>query len=51
MAHQSQVEIPDEVAWKIFTKGISQEEAKRKVVTTGEHRLGRQVISMLTFMI
>ncbi|MEM7511167.1 MAG: hypothetical protein AAF388_09565 [Bacteroidota bacterium] len=50
-AFNSQVEIPGDIAWRIFTRGISQEEAERKVVISGEHRLGRHVLSMLTFMI
>ena len=48
---QSSVNIPTDIAWRIFTRGISQEEAEEHVVIHGDQKLGRHILSMLTFMI
>ncbi|MEM8897571.1 MAG: hypothetical protein AAGC85_05675 [Bacteroidota bacterium] len=45
------VNIPDDIAWRIFTRGISQEEAEQDVAILGDQKLGRHILSMLTFMI
>ena len=45
-----QVQIPREIAWRIFTKGISQAEAESLVHISGEKALGRPVLDMLAIM-
>ena len=50
-AFQSRVNIPDDIAWRIFIRGISQEEAEQDVVIHGDQKLGGHILSMLTFMI
>jgi hypothetical protein len=44
------VSIPGEIAWRIFTKGITKEEAKLLVVISGEKHLGEHILSMLAVM-
>lgn len=44
------VEIDEQVAWRIFTKGISREEAAAKVNISGRRELGEPVLSMLAVM-
>jgi uncharacterized protein (TIGR03083 family) len=45
---QAEVTIPQEVAWRLFTKGISQREAQASVKVTGEQALGQPVLGMLS---
>jgi uncharacterized protein (TIGR03083 family) len=42
--------LPGEIAWRIFTKGISRQEAAARVGITGDERLGRHILSMLAVM-
>jgi hypothetical protein len=41
------VEIDGDIAWRIFTKGISEEEAEKKAVITGKEELGGPILNML----
>jgi uncharacterized protein (TIGR03083 family) len=45
-----EVRIPDEYAWRMFTKGISREEAIRKSQITGKSALGMKIFDMLAIM-
>jgi uncharacterized protein (TIGR03083 family) len=42
----STVTIPQEIAWRIFTKGISPEQARPRVAIAGDERLGSRVLHM-----
>jgi uncharacterized protein (TIGR03083 family) len=44
------VEIAGEIAWRIFTKGISREEAERRCDIAGRRELGERVLEMLAVM-
>lgn len=44
------VEIAGEIAWRIFTKGISKENAKEKIQMSGSVSLGEHILSMLAVM-
>lgn len=44
----ARVSIPQEIAWRIFTKGIARHEAESRVAFEGE--LGRQVLSLLAIV-
>jgi hypothetical protein len=46
----SQVIIPAQIAWRIFTKGISKIEAKSKLTITGNQGYGEKILGMLTVM-
>lgn len=46
----SQVIIPAQIAWRIFTKGISKVEAKSKITITGKEEYGKKILDMLTVM-
>ena len=42
--------IPQEIAWRIFTKGIDRETAQRQVTIEGDQRLGQHVLSMISII-
>lgn len=42
--------IPQEIAWRIFTKGISAEAAKQQVTVTGDKRVGLHVLNMIAIV-
>lgn len=42
--------IEGEIAWRMFTKGISKSEAENGVQITGKHQLGRQIFYLLAVM-
>lgn len=44
------VEIPGEIAWRIFTKGISREEAEKNTRIKGLKDLGIPILNMLSVM-
>jgi uncharacterized protein (TIGR03083 family) len=44
------VTIPQEIAWRIFTKGIARENASEHVRVTGEAALGNHVLNMLAIV-
>jgi hypothetical protein len=46
----SQVVIPSEIAWRIFTKGISKAEAQNLISITGNQEYGLKILDMLTVM-
>jgi hypothetical protein len=44
------VVIEGDIAWRMFTKGISKSEAENGVQITGRHQLGRQIFYLLAVM-
>jgi uncharacterized protein (TIGR03083 family) len=46
----SETTIPQEIAWRIFTKGIDRESALRQVKVTGDTKLGQHVLGMLSIV-
>ncbi len=45
-----EVKIPDQIAWRIFTKGISKAEAKSQISISGKQEYGGKILEMLTVM-
>jgi len=46
----SETTIPQEIAWRIFTKGIDRETAARQVTVTGDRALGSLVLQMVSIV-
>jgi uncharacterized protein (TIGR03083 family) len=46
----SETTIPQEIAWRIFTKGISRESALSQVKITGDTKQGRQALGMISIV-
>ena len=44
------VTIPEDIAWRIFTKGIARADAHEQVGVTGDKSLGRHVLHMLAIV-
>lgn len=44
------VTIPQDIAWRIFTKGIAHENARKHVRVTGDTALGNHVLNMLAIV-
>ena len=44
------VTIPQDIAWRIFTKGIARENAREHVRVTGDAALGNHVLGMLAIV-
>lgn len=49
-APAAQVSLSQDTAWRLFTKGLSREEARRQVKLEGEERLGAGLLSLLAIM-
>ncbi len=47
---RSETTIPQDIAWRIFTKGIDQESAAAQVSVTGDRDLGSHVLSMVAII-
>ena len=45
-----QVQIPNEVAWKVFTKGISKEDAMKASKIIGDQKFGEKVFDLIAVM-
>lgn len=45
-----EIYIPKEIAWRIFTKGISKVEAKSRISISGKQEYGEKILDMLTVM-
>jgi hypothetical protein len=39
-----------DAAWRLLTKGLSQEEAASRIEIIGDHGLGRPILGMLAVM-
>lgn len=46
----SETTIPQEIAWRIFTKGISRETARAQVHVSGDARLGLHILEMVSII-
>ncbi len=46
----SEVSIPQEIAWRLFTKGINKAEAQKHITITGDENFGGVVLNMLSVM-
>jgi uncharacterized protein (TIGR03083 family) len=46
----SETTIPEEIAWRIFTKGITREAAKSQVRVTGETEIGIHILGMVSIV-
>ena len=46
----SETTIPQEIAWRIFTKGIDRESARSQVRVTGDVKLGQHVLGMISIV-
>jgi uncharacterized protein (TIGR03083 family) len=46
----SETNIPQEIAWRIFTKGIAREAAKAQVRVTGDSEIGLHVLEMVSIV-
>ena len=46
----SEVTIPQEIAWRIFTKGIDRASAETQVSISGDSDLGRHVLGMVSII-
>jgi uncharacterized protein (TIGR03083 family) len=46
----SETTIPQEIAWRIFTKGIDRESALSQIKVSGDIKLGQQVLGMIAIV-
>jgi uncharacterized protein (TIGR03083 family) len=46
----SETNIPQEIAWRIFTKGITREDAESQVRVTGDAKIGLHVLGMVSIV-
>jgi uncharacterized protein (TIGR03083 family) len=46
----SETTIPQEIAWRIFTKGITPEEARTQVQATGNEAVGLHILKMISIV-
>jgi hypothetical protein len=46
----ARVSLDQETAWKLFSKGLSPEQASRRIIIAGDARLGRPVLGTLAVM-
>ena len=46
----TRVSLDQETAWKLFSKGLSQEQAERRIRIEGDTRLGRPILRTLAVM-
>jgi uncharacterized protein (TIGR03083 family) len=46
----SETTIPEEIAWRIFTKGIDRESALSQIDITGDTKLGQHVLGMVSIV-
>lgn len=44
----AEIVLPQDVAWRLFTKGIGRDEAQAKAALTGDRRLGFKVLDMVS---
>jgi len=44
------VSIPDDIAWRLFTKGITPEDAKKHVQLSGNHSLAEKVLDTISIV-
>lgn len=44
----AEVTIPQEIAWRVFTKGIDRQSASARTSVAGDSRVGLHVLNMLS---
>jgi hypothetical protein len=44
------ITLDPDTAWKLFTKGISRDDASKKIQVSGNRGLGEPILSMLAVM-
>ena len=49
-AFVAETTIPQEIAWRIFTKGIDRKAARREVTVRGDENLGLHILSMIAIV-
>jgi len=47
---QAEVVMPQEVAWRLFTKGLTQEEAQKHTNISGNQQLGAKILDMVSII-
>jgi uncharacterized protein (TIGR03083 family) len=47
---QSEVTLSQQIAWRLFTKGINKEAARAEMTIMGDEKLGGEIINMLSVM-
>jgi hypothetical protein len=46
----AEVVIDEDIAWRVFTKGLGKEEARSKVTVAGDQALGLKVLDMVSII-
>jgi uncharacterized protein (TIGR03083 family) len=46
----AEVAVDEDIAWRIFTKGLSKAQARAKITITGDQVLGRKVLDMVSII-
>jgi len=46
----SRVTIPQELAWRVFTKGIDRDSARRQIAVEGNRNLGEKVLDLIAIV-
>jgi hypothetical protein len=46
----SEITVPQEIAWRVFTKGISRDEARRQVRVSGDLELGLHLLATIAIV-
>jgi uncharacterized protein (TIGR03083 family) len=46
----SETVIPQEIAWRVFTKGIDRQTARAKVTVTGQQQIGLHILNMISIV-
>jgi hypothetical protein len=46
----AEVIVDEDVAWRIFTKGLSKDEAREKVTIVGDQSLGAKVLDVVSII-
>ena len=47
---QAEVVMPQEVAWRLFTKGLTKEEAQKHTNISGNQQLGAKILDMVSII-
>lgn len=47
---ESEVELPQDTAWRLFTKGMAKEEARQHATLSGDRVLGEKVLEMVSIL-
>lgn len=46
----AEIDIPQEIAWRIFTKGIARDEVERQVTVRGDRKIATHVLKMISII-